>query len=449
MFLVGPNEAGGWGGHSAIREDEKRWREVREVWRFGWDRGKPEWRKGGESGRWSAGLNCQPGLWLGGADATMWEMNFMPVDSAISPGMWGFTAELLRRRTNAALCALTHRDRGVKGGGGGKECKQGLITCKKLVLYSPPWISSVLRCKNVQQLLQYHNLLLSCPFNDLSINYSKHVRRQVINHIIIDMGPTIKCNIGYTTQHIALLEVWSQVCWAVLSQGNWWSLTPQKSRFLLLYPHGRSGYTTSSTINQRTSDKHSRVSSGMRQFGLKGWVWGKDEERYVSLSVGTAESYVHFSPSWLPMWAHVFHPCSECQRVVWHKQRAGCLRGEGVCMEMVCQALFTLASISCGDQLPTCCLTSSFPPGVPPPPCSLSLSLSRAKVERTLQDFSCQMSSGDAGQVDSSSWEYTLQSPGLFAPELSNYCFFSMKSTIMSKKHPNRRHSSLWFSERN
>lgn len=58
----------------------------------------------------------------------------------------------------------------------------------------------------------------------------------------------------------------------------------------------------------------------------------------------------------------------------------------------------------------------------------------RAKVERTLQNFSCQMSSRDAGQVDSSSWQYMLQSPGLFAPELSNYCFFSMKSTIMSKK---------------
>lgn len=61
--------------------------------------------------------------------------------------------------------------------------------------------------------------------------------------------------------------------------------------------------------------------------------------------------------------------------------------GAGVCAEMDCQALFTLAGTSCGYQPVANCqpaiTPSSFPPRVTLPPCSLS----RAKVGLALQDF--------------------------------------------------------------
>lgn len=149
------------------------------------------------------------------------------------------------------------------------------------------------------------------------------------------------------------------------------------------------------------------------------------------LSLWEQQSPIYTSFPFDSLCEHVFHACLEFHWVVWHKERAGCLHGEGACMEMVCQALFTLASTGWGNQLPNCCLTSSFPPRVTPPPCSLSLS--RAQIECTLQDFLNQMSSRDVGQVDSSSWEYTLQSPVLFILELCNYCFSAWKGYKTSK----------------
>lgn len=70
-------------------------------------RSSEEDRDEGGSGRWSLGLNCQSRLWLGGTDVAMWEMDFMPVDSAVFfSGMCEFAAERQRRTvsTDIALC---------------------------------------------------------------------------------------------------------------------------------------------------------------------------------------------------------------------------------------------------------------------------------------------------------------------------------------------------------
>lgn len=91
LVLMSLGWQGGCGCRNAIRETEGGGRRWGTFVRDGEWLGKPGWGEG--SGRWSTGLNCQSRLWLGGTDAAMWEMNFMAVDSAISPGMWGFAAE--------------------------------------------------------------------------------------------------------------------------------------------------------------------------------------------------------------------------------------------------------------------------------------------------------------------------------------------------------------------
>lgn len=183
------------------------------------------------------------------------------------------------------------------------------------------------------------------------------------------------------------------------------------------------------TINQGASDKYSLVF--LSHFGFKGWVWRKGGKHYVSLTVGTTEPYEHFSPLWLLMWARVFHFCLECQQNVWHKEGAGCLGRVYVwwwaarhCLlwpgPVVDTSLYPTAKLPSHQQLPAPCS---------PAPCSLSW----AKVGPRLQDYLDQTSSRDAGQVDSSTWEYKPQSSGLLALDVSNYCCSAWEENKASK----------------
>ncbi len=133
--------------------------------------------------------------------------------------------------------------------------------------------------------------------------------------------------------------------------------------------------------------------------------------------MGTTEPYVHFSPFWLLMWAHVFHFCLERQRNVWHEGEqgvwGGCTCGDGL-PSTVYSGQHQLWIPAC-SQLPTCLHTSSFPPCVTLPPCLCS----QAKAGLSLQDF---------WTLRQRYWPsglpvMTIQptSFGLFAIEMSNY----------------------------
>lgn len=83
-----------------------------------------------------------------------------------------------------------------------------------------------------------------------------------------------------------------------------------------------------STINQQTSNKYSPVFCWDVSFWIKGLSLKKRQQTLCIPHCGNNSVHYMFTPlssSWLPMWAHVFHFCFECQQIMWHKQRAGCL----------------------------------------------------------------------------------------------------------------------------
>lgn len=116
-FCLGLMKQMGW--CRAISRDAERWRWERAMFGRTYGENGEFTLTGGRTREWgTVGLNCQSRLWFGGADASMWKMNFMPVDSEIpwrNVGVCstetGSEQDRVRRRTDTGVCAETQTDK--------------------------------------------------------------------------------------------------------------------------------------------------------------------------------------------------------------------------------------------------------------------------------------------------------------------------------------------------
>lgn len=123
--------------------------------------------------------------------------------------------------------------------------------------------------------------------------------------------------------------------------------------------------------------------------------------------------------------------------------------GASVCMEMGCQALFALASASCGYQPVANCQPAISPAASRPALLPHPAHSPRPRLDAHHSISWTMTSSGDSLPSRLRIMRIRASRFRFVCPRSEQVLFFSMKRTQNIKHNPNGRYSSSWFSESN